>query len=244
MQKFNTVFKEKQAKVEDLFEKKLLSQFKRVYTALLEKYGIAEFQELTEEYQPAFLSELHSYWSEEEGISEKGTKFLNTKEYTLNEQSTIDQKKNHLQNKAQSIISETLRQSNIKWKLYGIIDEMYKEVKAKDLSDVLPPKDLFESIKESFVKSLKELLIEVNYELKENSNSEKLYEKEFSEEKRKELAKTGAALPDGSYPIESKKDLENAIHAYGRAKNKAVAKKHIIKRARALGFTSKLPENW
>jgi hypothetical protein len=242
MQKFNTLFKEKQTKVEDLFEKKLLSQFKRVYDALLEKYEIAEFNNLSEKYQNAFLSELNSYWSEEEGISENGAKFLEDKEATLNEQSTDVQKKTHLQNKAQTLISETLRQSNIKWKLYGVIDEMYKQINASDLSDVLSPEDLFVSIKESFVKSLKDFLSEVNYELKANSNT--LNEKEFSTGKRESLAKKGFALPDGSFPIENSKDLENAIHAYGRAKNKAEAKKHITKRAKALGASKQLPENW
>ena len=97
------------------------------------------------------------------------TKFVEAKEATLNESSTDDQKKDHLQNKAQIIISETLRQSNIKWKIYNVIDEMYKEVKASDLSEVLSAEDLYGSIKESFVKSLREFLVEINYELKENS---------------------------------------------------------------------------
>lgn len=68
--------------------------------------------------------------------------------------------------------------------------------------------------------------------------------REFSEDKRKELASTGAALPDGSYPIENKGDLENAIRAVGRAKNKAKARAHIISRARSLGATSMLPDDW
>jgi hypothetical protein len=169
MRKFSQVLKEKQTRVEDLFEKEVLSQFKRVYGALLEKYGVAEFQNLSEKYQPVFLAELNSYWSEEEGLTENGTKFVEAKEATLNESSTDDQRKAHLQNKAQILISETLRQSNIKWKIYQVIDEMYKEVKASNLSEVLSTDDLYGSIKESFVKSLKEFLVEINYELKENS---------------------------------------------------------------------------
>jgi len=66
----------------------------------------------------------------------------------------------------------------------------------------------------------------------------------FSEESREKLAKTGMALPDGSYPIENESDLENAIYAYGRAKNKARAKKHIIKRAISLGRQDMIPEKW
>ena len=66
----------------------------------------------------------------------------------------------------------------------------------------------------------------------------------YSEESRMDLAKRGFALPDGSYPIKDRADLENAIRAYGRAKDKAAAKAHIMKRARALGAESLIPENW
>lgn len=66
----------------------------------------------------------------------------------------------------------------------------------------------------------------------------------FSDESRKKLAKNGMALPDGSYPIENESDLENAISAFGRAKNKARAKKHIIKRATSLGRQDMIPEKW
>lgn len=66
----------------------------------------------------------------------------------------------------------------------------------------------------------------------------------FSPTKRRELAKAGMALPDGSFPIVTVGDLENAIMAFGRAKNKGAAKKHIMKRARALKRTDMIPENW
>lgn len=68
--------------------------------------------------------------------------------------------------------------------------------------------------------------------------------KDFSDKEREHLAGTGAAMPDGSFPIQSVADLKNAIHAYGRAKDKAKAKAHIISRARSLGATSELPEDW
>lgn len=63
-------------------------------------------------------------------------------------------------------------------------------------------------------------------------------------EERERLADRGAALPDGSYPIANKGDLRNAIQAYGRAKNKAATKAHIIRRARALGASDMLPADW
>ena len=68
--------------------------------------------------------------------------------------------------------------------------------------------------------------------------------KDFPAKKRKGLAERGLALPDGSFPIESVPDLENAISAYGRAKDKTAARKHIRKRARALNRTDLIPDSW
>jgi hypothetical protein len=65
-------------------------------------------------------------------------------------------------------------------------------------------------------------------------------------EERKKLEKKGAAMPGGRYPIVSVQDLKNAIQAYGRGNpdDLAAVKKHIIKRARALGRTDLLPDGW
>lgn len=69
-------------------------------------------------------------------------------------------------------------------------------------------------------------------------------ERVFNAEQRKKAAKSGAAMSDGSFPIENTKDLSNAIRAIGRAKNPAAAKAHIKTRAKALGATSMLPDDW
>jgi hypothetical protein len=66
----------------------------------------------------------------------------------------------------------------------------------------------------------------------------------YSDEERNKYAKQGVAMKDGSYPIPDKDALEDAIHAFGRAKNKAATKRHIIKRAKALGAADMLPEDW
>lgn len=68
--------------------------------------------------------------------------------------------------------------------------------------------------------------------------------RDFSEEERRRLAKSGAAMSDGSFPIVTKEDLSNAVQAIGRAKDPEAAKRHIIKRARALGAEEMLPESW
>jgi hypothetical protein len=67
---------------------------------------------------------------------------------------------------------------------------------------------------------------------------------DYSAAQRKEMAANGEALPDGSFPIKTTGDLSNAIHDFGRAGAKPSDKAHIIKRARALGATDMLPENW
>lgn len=68
--------------------------------------------------------------------------------------------------------------------------------------------------------------------------------KEFSSRKRENMAEKGTALPDGSFPIDSKRDLANAISSYGRAKNPEVVKRWIKKRAKALGACDMIPESW
>lgn len=61
---------------------------------------------------------------------------------------------------------------------------------------------------------------------------------------RTKAASSGTALPGGAFPINNVADLKNAIQAYGRAKNPAVAKAHIIKRAKALKAMFLLPKGW
>lgn len=68
--------------------------------------------------------------------------------------------------------------------------------------------------------------------------------RDFNTDQRDKMAKKGHALPDGSFPIANEQDLHNAIQAFGRAKDKAAAKAHIIKRAKALGLTKLLPDGW
>lgn len=66
--------------------------------------------------------------------------------------------------------------------------------------------------------------------------------REFDAEARRRAAESGAALPDGSFPIENAGDLHNAMRAIGRAKDPAKAKAHIRARARALGLTGELSD--
>lgn len=66
----------------------------------------------------------------------------------------------------------------------------------------------------------------------------------YTEEQRSSMADEGVALPDGSYPIKDTDDLRNAIMAYGRAKDKAAAKAHIMKRAKDLDAEDMIPESW
>jgi uncharacterized membrane protein YkoI len=66
----------------------------------------------------------------------------------------------------------------------------------------------------------------------------------FTEDVRNQMAQEGTALPDGSFPIANSTDLKNAIAAFGRASDKDAAKNHIMKRAKALGQETLIPNNW
>ncbi len=67
----------------------------------------------------------------------------------------------------------------------------------------------------------------------------------YKQDDRDRMASSGSAMPDGSYPIADEEDLDNAIHAVGRggADHDAI-RKHIIKRAAALGKSDAIPGNW
>ena len=71
-----------------------------------------------------------------------------------------------------------------------------------------------------------------------------LFKRDYSSESRRQMAASGQAMPDGSFPIANRTDLRNAIQSVGRASNYAAARRHIIRRARALGATDMLPEDW
>lgn len=81
--------------------------------------------------------------------------------------------------------------------------------------------------------------------LKAAQEYETVLKRDFSDDERKKLADSGAALPNGSYPIENTSDLRNAVHAIGRGKAPhAQIKAHIIARAKALGAENELPDDW
>jgi uncharacterized membrane protein YkoI len=66
----------------------------------------------------------------------------------------------------------------------------------------------------------------------------------FSEETRQQMAESGEAMEDGSFPISGEADLRNAIMAHGRAKDIPAAKRHIMKRAMELGMEKLIPAEW
>jgi hypothetical protein len=168
MRKFTAVFKEKQAILEQVLETRLLNEFKDIYSSLLEQYETTEFHELDENTKVAFLRELNEYWTEETGISKKGKDFLKNKSVLLTESSTPLQKQSYLRNKVATVISETLRQAEIKQKIYNVLDEMFKNTKSKDISDVLPTDAISGTILESFGISLQDLMTEIVYELSDD----------------------------------------------------------------------------
>ncbi len=59
-------------------------------------------------------------------------------------------------------------------------------------------------------------------------------------EDRKKMAKNGVALPDGSFPIPDVAHLTSAI----RLARTPEQRRHVIKRARALGRADLIPESW
>ena len=51
-------------------------------------------------------------------------------------------------------------------------------------------------------------------------------------------------MPDGSYPIRTAEDVENAVRDYDRSGKQPEVRAHIVARARAIGAESALPADW
>lgn len=68
--------------------------------------------------------------------------------------------------------------------------------------------------------------------------------RDYSAAQRSEMAKSGEARPDGSYPIKDKTDLKNAITTIGLGGNTSADRAHIKKRAAALGAEDMIPADW
>jgi len=175
MKKFHELYKEKVSEAEELQETQVLTDFRNVYNMMLEHYAIASIHELDEESQVSFLTELNHYWSEDAGISEKGEKFIAKRCLMLNENSTATQKKNFLKSKVQNLISETVRQSDLKWKLYDVIDEMYNQLNASSLRDILTPDMIKNIIFETFSNTVNEFTENIHKELSESAAPQKKF---------------------------------------------------------------------
>ena len=70
--------------------------------------------------------------------------------------------------------------------------------------------------------------------------------KDFSTQRRQKMAKSGSAMPDGSYPIENCNDVRNAVQAIGRTpeSKRPAVKAHIKRRANTLGCKGQVPDDW
>lgn len=66
----------------------------------------------------------------------------------------------------------------------------------------------------------------------------------LDDERRRQMAEHGIALPDGSFPIPDEAHLHAAIRLAGQAQDPQAAMQHIIERARAMGMEHALPPAW
>lgn len=109
-----------------------------------------------------------------------------------------------------------------------------KELKSKSGETISPGDTYFFNPKAKHILTLNEGEVEL------------LGLRDVSTKERKKLAKKGAALSDGSYPIANCKDAANAIHRIGTGTKhaKSTIRAHIRKRVKELGCTGSTFENF
>lgn len=72
----------------------------------------------------------------------------------------------------------------------------------------------------------------------------KIEKRAYTVEQRRKAARSGAAMKDGSYPIENRDDLAQAIRNFSKSKYPAATKDHIMRRATALGAMAMVADAW
>ena len=83
----------------------------------------------------------------------------------------------------------------------------------------------------------------------ESSRSETTWDtpsEKYDASTRREMAASGVAMPDGSYPVADAEDLHDAIRAVGRGRHDDhdAIRRHIVARADVLGMQSEIPSDW
>jgi hypothetical protein len=77
-----------------------------------------------------------------------------------------------------------------------------------------------------------------------SSASPRLTTPVYSDEERAAMARTGEAMPNGSYPIKHAADVSFAVENWRNAGQPADARKHILRRATELGALDRVPDDW
>ncbi len=177
MKKFNVIYKTKLNETIKSREDSLLASFKGVYSVLLEKYSTTNYEALSEKYKNAFVAELAIYWNEKEGLTEKGKKFIETRSSILTESSTKVQKSNYFKTRLKGILNEQLngRGQELKFKIYDVIDEMYKTINATNISDILSTDMISTIVYETFIDSLNEFTENLKTELSESAKPKRKF---------------------------------------------------------------------
>lgn len=117
--------------------------------------------------------------------------------------------------------------------------------KAELILELAKAQEIIDQISISFVVEDVEKSMDEEVDVEDDTKEEEeVVKRDYSPEQRRNMARRGQAMPDGSFPIADRADLQNAIQSVGRASNYEAAKRHIVSRARALGAMDMLPEDW
>lgn len=119
-----------------------------------------------------------------------------------------------------------------------IADKLIAEAMMLKAADLTRPYDISGAV--SAVNALEMFIDE------DESEARDIAKRFFSQEKRDSMANSGAAMDDGSFPINNAEDVRNAVRLSGHHKNhsEAEVRAHIVRRAKAVGAEGEIPEGW
>ena len=165
MKKFSEVYKSEKQKVLNDRKARNINDYKAIKNALMEAYHTTDPNSLPNKKKKAFITSLNECYKKDKGLTAKGRKFLETHVLTLNENSTEEQKRYYLRKKINESVSLNLEGSGIKESITSIIDEMYKDIKASNISQVLSPSLIANIIRDTLITQVDRYMIPIYSEL-------------------------------------------------------------------------------
>ena len=215
MRNFSDVYKAERQKVLTSKKESQIKEYKAIKKALMESFKTKDPNTLPLDLRKSFITTLNECYKKDKGLTSKGKKFLETHVLELNENSTKEQKINYFKRRLNEEVELNLVGSGIKDSIKNIIDEMYKGIKASNVSAVLPTSVIGEIIRYTLLSQVELYMAnvcnELNIDLPSDNQSSSEFDKDddFEEQENVEDVDIEMEEPKEDQEVEDQEEIED-----------------------------------